>query len=84
MDSSDSAGLCCPFISCSVVTEGGACPTSEELCKRWPPFAEINDLFPVLPLDKNEWNSGLYVAIEAAMIAIPISTVDQMARSKVS
>jgi len=66
------------------MTGGGTCPKSEESCKRWPPFVEINDLFSVLPLDKNERNSGLYVAIEAAMIAIPISTDDQMARSKVA
>lgn len=65
------------------MTGGGACPKTEESCKRRPPFAEINDLFGVLPFEKNERNSGLYVAIAAAMIAIPISTVDQMARSKV-
>jgi hypothetical protein len=84
VDSSDDPGLRCLSISCIVVAEGGACPKTGESCKRWPPFAEINDLFSVLPLDKNEWKSGLYVAIAAAMIATPISTVDQMARSKVS
>lgn len=42
------------------------------------------DRLAVLPIKKKDRNSGRYVAMEAAMMAIPTSTLDHMARSTVA
>src|SRR5271163_510548 len=84
VDVSERAGLCSFFISCNPRTEGSPWSKCAGLgWRRTSPIAP-KDLFLELPIRKNVLNNGRYVAMEAAVMAMPTSTLDQMTRSTVA